>query len=220
MSSVNLFSALPGIGVLDDRIIANRLHRWIGVEDEQTAFQSGKSTTHQLFTLRLLIAIARQSNITLYIGFFDIEKAFDKVSRLLLLKKLVALGIGSCMLAALKMLYMPTYCILSFYNNVSDKFETSTGIRQAASSSVLLFLVFINFLKSKCIEEALIHTMHSLLHADDTAILSTQRHLFVIKCNTMLQYFRENKLKLNIGKSAYLIINPKENIFTLVATST
>ena len=98
---------------------------------------------------------------------------------------------------------------------MSDKFETSTGIRQGASSSVLLFLVFINdlitFLKSKCIEEQLIRMMHSLLYTDDTAILSTQHHLFIIKCNTMLQYFRENKLKLNIGKSAYLIINPKEN---------
>lgn len=204
---------LPALGVLYDRIIANRLHKWIGVDSEQTAFQKGKSTIHQLFTLRLLIAIAYHTNTTLYIGLFDIEKAFDKISRLLLLQKLVKLGIGSCILAALKLLYMPTYCILSFYGQKSHRFETCTGIRQGASSSVFLFIIFINdlivYLKDRCIAEPLIDTMHSLLHADDTAILATNRDLFIIKCNYMLEYFRINKLNLNLGKSAYLIINGK-----------
>ena len=206
---------LPALGALYDRILANRLYKWIGVESEQTAFQKGKSTLHQLFTLRLLIYIAQHMDITLYIGLFDIEKAFDRISRLLLLRKLVALGIGSCMLAALKLLYIPTFCVLSFYGQMSDRFETSTGIRQGASSSVFLFIVFINdliiYLKVKCVEEPLINNMHSLLHADDTAILSTNRKLFIIKCNHMLQYFCDNQLGLNLGKSGYLIINAKNN---------
>ena len=70
---------LPALGALYDRILANRLHKWIGVESEQTAFQKGKSTLHQLFTLRLVISIAQHTDITLYIGLFDIEKAFDKI---------------------------------------------------------------------------------------------------------------------------------------------
>ncbi len=57
-------------------ILANRLYKWICVDDEQTAFQKGKSTVHQLFTLRLLIALAHKLDITLYIGLFDIEKSF------------------------------------------------------------------------------------------------------------------------------------------------
>ena len=52
---------------------------------------------------------------------------------------------------------------------------------------------------------------HCLLHADDTAILSTNRDLFVRKCNLMLDYFTENMLSLNLSKSAYLIINGKCN---------
>ena len=204
---------LPGIAALYDRILAKRLYKWIGVDDEQTAFQKGKSTLHQLFTLRLLIALAHKLDITLYIGLFDIEKAFDKISRLLLLKKLVTLGIGSCMLNALKLLYIPTFCILNFYGQSTSRFETCSGIRQGAASSVFLFIVFINdlicYLKNKCIEEPLIGTMHSLLHADDTAILSTDRDLFIKKCNHMLDYFERNKLGLNLGKSGYMIINGK-----------
>ena len=41
----------------------------------------------------------------IYIGTMDIEKAFDHVPRSLMLRKLVGLGIGKCMLFALKQLY-------------------------------------------------------------------------------------------------------------------
>ena len=101
----------------------------------------------------------------------------------------------------------------SFYGQSSKIFETCSGIRQGAASSVFLFIVFINdlikYLKRKCIEEPLIGTMHSLLHADDTAIISTNRLLFITKCNHMLDYFPTNKLGLNLGKSGYMIINGK-----------
>ena len=77
---------LPALAVLFDRIIANRLLAWLGVHHVQSAFQKAKSTIHQLFTIRLLIEIANATDTTLYIGMFDLAKAFDKVSRYLLLK--------------------------------------------------------------------------------------------------------------------------------------
>ena len=192
---------LASLGALYDRIIANRLRNWTGVNYEQSAFQKGKSTIHQLFTLRLLIEIAKSSNVTLYIGFFDLEKAFDKVSRYLLLKRLIKLGISNCMLQALKRVYSVTSCILTFGSQVSNVFRTYTGIRQGAPSSVHLFIIFmdelIDYLKQHCVEEQIIGAMHCLLHADDTALVSTERALFVTKCNLMLRYFQENSLSLN-----------------------
>ena len=68
----------------------------------------------------------------------------------------------------------------------------------------------VQFLEDECIREPLINLMHCLLHADDTAIISTNRDLFIIKCNKMLIYFRENSLTLNLKKSSYMIINGKE----------
>ena len=44
--------------------------------------------------LNYKFSLAKKSNAKFYIVSFDIAKAFDKVSRLLLLKKLVKLGIG------------------------------------------------------------------------------------------------------------------------------
>ena len=63
-----------------------------------------------------------------YIEFFDLSKAFNKVSRFLLLKTLVKLGIGNVMLQSLKSLYSTTRCILKCFGKVSDVFQTYTGI--------------------------------------------------------------------------------------------
>ena len=207
---------LRALAVLYDRIMNNRLESWIihRISDVQSGFQKLKSTLHQIFAIRLLIEIAKQTNTTLYIGMFDLEKAFDKVSRYKLLKKLVEKGIGNCMLQALKRVYKSTYCVLSYGQEVSRKFRTFTGIRQGAASSALLFIVFIDglvkHLEDRCAAEPLLDDLHCLLHADDTAILSTNREQFIVKCNHMLDFFEANSLSLNLSKSGYLIINGKE----------
>ena len=104
---------LPTLGVLYDPVLSERLSKWVKVQDEQSGFRKGKSTLHQIFTIYLLILLAKSMNVTLYIGCFDIAKAFDKVSRLLLLKKLIKQGIGSCMLNALKSIYSFTSCTIT-----------------------------------------------------------------------------------------------------------
>ena len=80
---------------------------------------------------------------------------------------------------------------------------------------MFLFILFINdlitFLKSKWVEEPIIGLLHCLLHADDTALISTDRTLFTKKCDLMLQYLKNNSLTLNTSKSSYMIINGKEN---------
>ena len=82
---------MKAVACLFDRIITKRLSIWICVSEEQSAYQKGKSTLNHLFTFKIIIALARKSNMDLCIGFFDIAKAFDHVSRYLLLKKLVVM---------------------------------------------------------------------------------------------------------------------------------
>ena len=170
----------------------------------------------QLFTIRLLIEISKKTNTCLYIGLFDLEKAFDKVSRYQLLKILVFKGIENCLLQVLKRLYLRTFCILSYGQDFSHKFRTFSGIRQGAASSVLLFIAFIDdlidYLKEHCYTEPILGNLHCLLHADYTVIVSTNRELFIQKCNLMLDYLDTNSLSLNLSKSGYIIINGKKGI--------
>ena len=127
------------------------------------------------------------------------------------------MGIGNRMLQALKRVYSGTKCVLSLGDETSDPFQTYTGIRQGVPSSVFLFILFIvdliTYLKANCIEEPLIGLMHCLLHTDDTAVISTDRELFIKECNIMIQYMKDNSpsLSLNMSKSSnhHMIINGK-----------
>ena len=100
------------LSLLYDRIIANRLMMWANVHPEQSAFQKGKSTLNHIFLLRVITGLSKQSKLPLFIGFFDLEKAFDKVSRPLLLMSLTKLGIGSALFYAIKAMYSVTKCIV------------------------------------------------------------------------------------------------------------
>ena len=201
------------LACLYDRIITNRLKPWLKFHIDQTAFQRGKSTLIHIFTLRILIDVARKLNVTLYIGSVDIEKAFDHVPRSLLLKKLVKLGVGKVMLFALKQMYLYSVCVIKFQGELSDSFRMYRGVRQGAASSVLFFIAFMDdlfeHLEEKCSIEVFLHDIHVLVHADDTIILSTSRERFIQKCNEAVNFFSKNKLNLNIDKSCFLIINPK-----------
>ena len=123
---------LTSVGVHYDRILVKRIDRWLNIHDEQSGFRKGKSTLTHIFSLRLLIEMAMSSNLTLYIGCFDIEKACDKVSCLLLFKKFIKCGIGHAMLNALRAIYTVTPCILNLKGKTSSKFRTFCGIRQGA----------------------------------------------------------------------------------------
>ena len=46
-----------------------------------------------------------------------------------------------------------------------------------------------------------------MLHADDTVVLSTNRELFIHKCNVLVDTITQKKMSLNYKKSGFLIIN-------------
>ena len=118
------------------------------------------------------------------------------------------------MLQALKRVYSFTTCVIGSAATAMEEFRTYSGIQQGAPSSVLLFIIFmdelVDHVQRCCVEEPILKAMHCLLHADDTAVISTNRELFIKKCNAMVDYFNANNLSLNLPKPSYLIINGGE----------
>ena len=113
------------------------------------------------------------------------------------------------------MSYKVTRCVLKGFGKLSDLFQTFSGIRQGAPSSVILFIIFMDgvskILKDKCVNEFLITNLHSLLNTDDTLIFSFARQLFIDKCNILIDTFHDKKLQLNLKKSLYMIFNADKN---------
>lgn len=198
-----------------DRILYHRIYPWMNINTEQTAYQKNKSTLNHIFTLRLLIELSKKLNITLYIATIDLEKAFDKIPRSLLFKKLAYIGMGSFLLSALIAMYCNTSSSLCLNGNIYEAFNIFSGVKQGAATSALLFIIYIDeiipYLKNNCINEFMIENLHILLHADDALIFSINRELFINKCNLTFEKFASMGLSLN-NKSAFLVINSKNSI--------
>ena len=113
--------------------LRNCLKQWLFYNVDQTAFQKGKSTLIHIFTLRILIEIAKKMNLTLYIGSVDIEKAFDRVPRSLL-------GIGKCVLFALKQFYSFSIRVINFQGELSSSFRMERGCK--TGGCFICFIVY------------------------------------------------------------------------------
>ena len=52
---------------------------------------------------------------------------------------------------------------------------------------------FIDIVCEKCVAENIIGVLHLLPHTDDTIVLSTERNLFIEKCNILIEAFGGKK---------------------------
>jgi len=62
-----------------ERIFEYRILQQIEIDDMQFGFMKGKETTDAIFTAKQMQENFRVKNKTLYFGFVDLEKAFDRV---------------------------------------------------------------------------------------------------------------------------------------------
>ena len=119
-------------------------------------------------------------------------------------------GLGH-VLNALKNLYSNTKVTI---NNIGT-FRTTAGIRQGASSSVYLFIVFINglfqWLRDRFPDNVILGKIHNLIHADDTIILATSLDTLKQKVEATIDFYKKIEQSINIGKAKYMIIDSKKN---------
>ena len=116
-----------------------------------------------------------------------------------MLRVLANLGMGSVMLNAIKNMYSVTKV---FLNGIGE-FASTSGIRQGASSSVYIFVIFINglfrYLRSKFPLSDIFGFVHCLIHADDTLILAESLD--------DLNFINGIDQKVNMGKSKYMCLD-------------
>ena len=129
-----------------------------------------------------------------------------------MISAVVQLGVGSAMLFAIKQMYEVTRSTHCFFGHISEDFETQSEIRQGSASSCILFIIYmdkiVSYIASKCVEESLLGALHTLLNADDTLIISTNRNHVINKCKAMVELFYNESMLLNMSKSGFMIINP------------
>ena len=123
------------------RVILNRLVNQAEqiLEEEQAGFRSQRSTTKQIFNLRLLVEKHLEHQKELYHNFIDFKKAFDRVWHEGLWRVLKEYNIDNRLIEVIKSLYGEATSAVLMNGNVGDFFPTTVGVRQGCPLSPVLF---------------------------------------------------------------------------------
>ena len=111
---------------------------------EQAAYQPGRSTTEQVFSVKILAEKAiTSSDFTLYLLLLDMSKAFDTVNRMKLMEDLAMILEGD-ELHLLHLLINDVDIYVKIDENISENpIHTNIGICQGDCLSAILFIYYL-----------------------------------------------------------------------------
>ena len=111
-------------------IILNRLKPQAEkiIAEEQAAFRAERSTTEQIFNLRILCEKYLQHQQDLYHVFIDFKKAFDRVLLAALWATLKKYNISTNLIQVIKNLYNKATSAVLFNSSIGDWFRTTVGV--------------------------------------------------------------------------------------------
>ena len=127
------------------KIILNRLKPEAEkiIAEEQAGFRPGRSTTGQIFNLKILCERYLQHRQDLYHVFIDFKKAFDRVWHEALWATMRLYNININLITVTQKLYEKTTSAVCFNNSIGDWFKTSVGVRQGCLLSSTLFNILL-----------------------------------------------------------------------------
>ncbi len=179
------------------------------MNNSQFGFRNDHSTIDAIleFTGKVIKGFDR-SEKTLAV-FLDLSKAFDTLPHKILLKKLDNFGIRGNALRWFES-YLADRKMYVKFNGVKSNIVPSGefGVPQGSVLGPLCFIMATNDLASalkKC---------SSILFADDTTVYVTDKNLRHLKdcmkhdLEIMVDWFKANKLTLNLGKTSFVLFQP------------
>ena len=127
------------------KVILNRLKPQAEeiIAEEQAGFRAGRSTTKQIFNLRILCEKYLQHQQNLYHVFIDFKKALDRVWHAALLATMRKYNISANLVCTIEQLY----------DKATSAVRTTVGIRQGCLLSPTLFNIFLERIMSDALEE-------------------------------------------------------------------
>lgn len=207
-------SVLPVFSKVMEKVVYNRLLKYINDNNilfkNQYGFRKNYSTSHALINLYDKISSGIDANKHNIGIFLDLSKAFDTVDHEILISKLEHYGIRGVVLEWFRS-YLSHRLQYVEYNGVSSLYkEVRCGVPQGSILGPLLFLIYINDISEV--------TEHGdfLLFADDTNLfyshdnISSLTNIINSELRLLSDWFRANKLSINIPKSNYVIFKTRQ----------
>ena len=107
--------------------------------EEQAGFRAGRSTTEQIFNLRILCEKYLQHQQDLCHVLIDLKKAFDRVWQTALCAIMKKYKTSTNFIRVVKNLYAKATSSVRFNSSIGDWLRTTVGVRQGCLLSPTLF---------------------------------------------------------------------------------
>ena len=140
-SNYRPISLLSVPGKVFAHVLLNRLNPLLvqSRRPEQSGFTAGRSTADAILALRLLAELHLEFKRPLHVAYVDLKSAFDSVDRAALWSALKGIGTPDILLRLLQDLHANTGAQVRVGATVSDRFSTTSGVRQGCVLAPALF---------------------------------------------------------------------------------
>ena len=215
MTNYRPVSLLPVISKVLEKLVHKRTYNFLTrnniLYESQYGFRNKHSTINAVTELIGNILNGFEKNQVTVCLFLDLSKAFDTLEHSTLLAKLENYGIRGVALNWFTS-YLSNRSHYVKYNGIKsgmNKIPIKYGVPQGSVLGPLLYLIFCNDLH-KCIEES-----NLIMFADDSSISKTHENIKYIfetlskELTIVIDWFRANKLSLNLNKTNYIVFKPK-----------
>ena len=137
------------------KIILNRLKPQAKkiIAEEQAGFRAGRSTTEQIFNLKILCKKHIQHQQDLYHVFIDFKKAFYRVWHKILWATMKRYNISANLIQVIKNLYDKATSAVLFNSSVGDWFRITIGVRQGCLLSPTFFNILLERITTDAIKD-------------------------------------------------------------------
>ena len=160
-------------------------------------------TSDGLFTLRQFEEKKLEMQGIMCIGFVDLEKAFDTVSREMVMTPLRWLGVPEAEVRMVEATYELTNGRVIIGAGMSEQFSVNIGQRQGSTLSPLLFIVMMELISRKV---SMKDISRKLLYADDLAIVAEDKEELNESQDEWKETFKQHGLRVILEKTEVLSI--------------
>jgi hypothetical protein len=183
--------------------------------DYQCGFRKGRSTTDQIFCLRMILEKTCEHKVDIQQLYIDYKQVHDTINRTDLVEIMKEFGIPMKLVRLVKMTLTNTKSKVKIQGKLTPSFEATIGLRQGDSLSTLLF----NLCMEKIIRNTRINpggtifnrTRQCLAYADDVVILGRSEGYIKETLEEMAAVTRQIGLQMNDTKTKYTINRLDEN---------
>jgi len=211
ISNYRPITLISCISKLLTKILAKRLGDLIAKEDiigaEQNGFRSSRTCSDNIFILNSVLEMNKSKKLLSHIMFIDLQEAYDRVDRDILLAKLKQLNISSKFIDFLSNYYFLDNISTASSGKRTRKQYQKRGLRQGCNLSSVLFIIYMSELSRRMRAAGVGVRLESgvyvniLLFADDIILIANSPETLNQLKDILESWCLDFRMKISINKT-------------------